>query len=144
MRYNPPESFRRDTELVNCYSIDVYALGCNFYALIHGKNPPWSVKQQFAKTYHMSRDQRHEFGAHLAEKIRKHIQPRREALRQKVEAHSSTIADSFELLVLRMLHTDPSKRGSAGELAKKMNSLLSRHERQQKSSAVDRVQGSGK
>ncbi len=115
--YYAPEAYaRKNLKFVAYQDIDIFALGCVFYQLLHGKQAPW---QQLAKEAKKSPVV---FKQYL-DCLRKHTVARRCILARKLHP---TPQQEFELMILRMVHVNPDKRGHGGILKKKLQRILTR------------------
>ena len=100
------------------YKTDIYAVGCVLYWLKFGKRPSWCEKSYV-----------NEVGGSLKKRywlLKKAIKQGTKKRRQFL-AHGllrRTPAQQFEHLILKMLHTNPNKRGSAGYLTSRLNAIL--------------------
>lgn len=115
-KYTSPEGlFIKKFKRNDYYSADVFAVGCVFYRLFYEKMAPWQDKS-YVKDTHRSLKSRYKKMSHRIKKATK-------ARRTKLAGKSSsrlTKKEAFELLILRMLHTNPSKRGSAEDLRREL------------------------
>lgn len=100
------------------YRTDVFALGSALYRLFYGVAAPWQ-KKNYLDTSHSVDDNYREFIA----KINQVILPKHGILTKKKAATKLTAIESFELLILQMVHSDPAKRGTASELKKRMQRI---------------------
>lgn len=124
-RCNPPEAFCAKSSRINCYAVDLYALGCNLYALFHGVAPPWaSKKEDFAGAQHLPDAERVAFGKALADMIRQQVGPRRAELAEKRRYQGLTLSEEMERLILQMVDADPKRRGTAARSHREMQALL--------------------
>lgn len=107
--YTAPEAIYRS--ILNgkaYYKTDTFAVGCVLYWLFYEKQGKWQdfsyVKSVHMPLYHRYMD--------LKSRVEKATKKRRTQLAKRSK---KTVKDKFELLILRMLHTDPTKRATAEE-----------------------------
>lgn len=100
------------------YQTDIFAMGCVFYRLFYGVKCPWQ-DISYVKDTKRPIEIRY---TELANRIRQHTEARREHLLSRPQDQLST-EEKFELLLLTMLHIDPSKRGTTSELCQQMQQL---------------------
>lgn len=119
--YTAPEGlYRKKLKGQDYYKTDVFAVGCVLYRLFYNKKAPWQEKS-YVKDTKRSLYSRYKSMRHA---IKRASKARRTHLATK---HAKlTPKEEFELLVLRMVHTDPAKRGTAKELSAKMNKIFER------------------
>ncbi|MBS0636603.1 MAG: protein kinase family protein [Verrucomicrobia bacterium] len=111
-RFRPPEGFRFEKMRAKDYfASDVYAMGCMFYRLFHNKYPSWQISRITGISHKKK----------LVRKLKKKVTKRRESL---LAMPSLSHADKIELVILKMLDTDPKKRGTAKELQHQVQQLL--------------------
>ncbi len=118
-KYTSPEAiYRKRMKGKDYYKSDIFAVGCVLYWLYHNKMPSWLdrsyIKDVSGSTSHRSHKLRWRVGHATKE--------RRRALLGK--GSRKTAKERFELLILRMLHTNPDKRGSSQELSRKMKAIF--------------------
>jgi serine/threonine protein kinase len=99
------------------YKTDVFAVGCVFYRLFYDKKAPW---QDMSYVKDMTHPVSGRYKV-MKYRIEGETKERRIALQKK---HKRSAYEDFELLVLKMLHTDPHKRGTAKELAADMKKIF--------------------
>lgn len=100
------------------YQTDIFAMGCVFYRLFYGVKCPWQDVSYVKETTRPIEIRYTE----LANRIRQHTESRREQLASK-QQESLSVEEKFELLMLTMLHIDPSKRGTTNELCEQMQQI---------------------
>ncbi len=119
--YTAPEGlYRKKLKGRDYYKTDVFAVGCVLYRLFYGKKALWQDRSYVNDT---------EEPLHYRYKSMKYrIKHATKARRTRLQSKRTRLSpkEEFELLVLRMLHTDPSKRGSAKLLSAKASKILSR------------------
>lgn len=108
------------------FSTDVFAAGCAFYNLFYGHMPAWTKKRYLRRTSTPMEQNYKE----LIEKIDLITKARREELMQKKQQNLISPGDAFELLILKMLHPDHTKRGTSTELLHEMQGILKMPRRQ--------------
>lgn len=119
--YTPPEGiFKEKMKGQDYFRSDVYAMGCIFYNLFYGKRASWKHAKYVVDTTIPALDRYHE----LVAKINEATEPRRTYLSNKSKVEALLPVEAFEFLVLRMVDSDPTKRGSAMELHDELERIL--------------------
>lgn len=98
------------------FKTDVFAVGAMFYRIFYEKKAPWQKKRYLRDSLKKRKETYRQF---LAE-INADTQPRRLALLQKKTVRPLTPKEAFESLILKMVHSNPEKRGSASDLKEEM------------------------
>jgi serine/threonine protein kinase len=117
--YTPPEGlYLKKMNSNDYFKSDVFALGIAFYRLFYGKLAPWQDTHYVTDTHHSL----HHRYKELKARVKKGTKARRTYLANK----TCSPKQEFEYLILRMLHTNPEKRGTATQLQKKMKKIFAR------------------
>lgn len=115
-RTNAPEAFTRHK--IRAKAVDIYALGYQLYHLNYGRPPELPSKNTFVRALHSSKSKQRAFGKSLRANIKK-IQTKR-----KEDINNNSSYNQFQKLILKMCHTNPSTRGSATELRRKLDDII--------------------
>ncbi len=124
--YMAPEGHFYKKLTKNSYTrLDVFAMGCVFYRLLHGQKGAWQNKNYVMKDTRPvpMRHQEH-----------KNLVTTGTALRRITLAREKnrSARSEFEYLVLRMLHTNPKKRPSATTVHNKLDEIFNRYKSSKK------------
>jgi serine/threonine protein kinase len=120
-RYTAPEGlFINKMKRKDYYKTDIYAVGCVLYWLKLGKRPSWCEKC-YVNGYDVPGSLKKRYWL-LKKAIKQGTKKRRHYLAQGLLKR--TPAQQFEHLILKMLHTNPNKRGSANYCTERLNSIL--------------------
>lgn len=123
--YIPPEGVFTDKMKGKDYFYsDIYATGCIFYKLFYNKPAPWQdakyIKNKTLSKYVIHR--------RLVERIQRYTAACRDYLDLRVtqvnEIGPLSNSEAFEHLILRMVHPDPYKRGTAAELHQELEEII--------------------
>ncbi len=120
--YTAPEGIWREKLKEKDYFLtDIFAVGCVFYRLFYNHAAPWLQVARDLRKKTCSADEKYQT---ICARIKKATHSRRQTLskRQKLSAK-----EEFELLILRMVEIDPSKRGQAKELSQTMRKIYRTH-----------------
>ncbi|MBS0655242.1 MAG: protein kinase [Verrucomicrobia bacterium] len=119
-RTNPPEVFMKGKN-ISAKAVDIYALGCQLYHLNYGKELELPSKGAFVHAFHAGRGQQHSFGKVVRADLKK-LQAQR---KQQIDSHrKSSSYDLFQKIILKMCHNNPSSRGTAHSLRKKLDNII--------------------
>jgi serine/threonine protein kinase len=119
--YTAPEGlFFQNMLGADYYSTDIFAAGCAFYNLFYGEMPAWTNRRYLRITSKPVEQNYKE----LIEKIDSQTKVRRDVLGRKKVNGLLTRDEEFEYLILRMVHPDHTKRGSASHLKIEMQRIL--------------------
>jgi serine/threonine protein kinase len=119
--YAAPEAlFHDQMKCEKYFATDVFAVGCTLYFLFHEKQAPWQ-EFRYLKDLKRSVQDRHR---ELVSRINQSTEQRRLELTAKRGAGIISRRENFELVILRMLHVDPHKRGTAMELRQQLESVV--------------------
>jgi serine/threonine protein kinase len=99
------------------FATDVFAVGVLLYKLFYDTDPQWSIKAKFLYSPRPPQQNYHE----LYESIEQATFVQRNFLAQK---RKKSKVEDFEYLILRMVHPDPSKRGSASSLLNELKRII--------------------
>lgn len=102
------------------YKTDIFASGCVFYRIFHGKMPSWIAKEYF-KDLKVSKQEKSEY---VKTELNKATETRRATLLSKMAKGKLSSKGELELIILQMVHVDPAKRGTAKELKEKVEKIL--------------------
>jgi serine/threonine protein kinase len=118
---NPPEALLKSFRAMDRYAVDIYALGCNFYHMIWGKEPSWhgifdvyavgTYSDQTRAQFH--RRIREQYSSTKEKKISSILDSRKQG----------TVLTPFErlkVLTFRMLDPNPSRRPSASKVMEEL------------------------
>ncbi|MBS0637619.1 MAG: protein kinase [Verrucomicrobia bacterium] len=109
-KYTPPEGlFIKKLKGKDYYKTDIFTVGCVLWWLYYGSPPQWFDKS-YAKDLHIPAQVRYK---KLKAAIERYRKPRLKASK-----------DPFEQVILKMVHTNPIKRGTAQQLSLKMQKIL--------------------
>lgn len=121
-RYTAPEGlFLNKMKRKDYYKTDIYAVGCVLYWLNFGKRPSWCEKS-YVNGYDVPGSLKKRYWL-LKRAIKQGTKKRRHYLSKGLLKR--TPAQQFEHLILKMLHTNPNKRGTAKHLTARLNTILS-------------------
>ena len=122
--YMPPEAiFKGKVQGEQVCRTDIYAAGCIFYQLFHGKLAPWQ-NSKYVQQISIAEFDRHKA---LVSKINHYTAARRSKLEHKRNLGIISPCAAFELLILRMCQPDAEKRGTASELHQMMQKIFDQH-----------------
>lgn len=107
------------------YATDLFALGCILHRLLFEKNGPWIDKVNLKNPTQPDVVKEAKFIHDL--KQYREVRLSKIILDRGFGA-DVTLEDHFEHLVLQLVHAEPSKRGTAQQLAKVMNDLVDEYE----------------
>ncbi|MDB6080731.1 MAG: serine/threonine protein kinase [Chlamydiia bacterium] len=102
------------------FAADVYAVGLIFYHLFYEKRASW-FNGSYVREVHIPLQTRY---AQLVHRINRATKEKRQLLQKKRKSLKITVNEAFELLILKMVHPDPKKRGTASELCQEMASIF--------------------
>ncbi len=116
--YTSPEGlFVKKMKGKDYYKSDVFATGCMLYRLFYGEKAPWQDRS-YVKDVKGSLKSRYTTMKH---RIKHATKKRRNRLFAK--GHKLSSKEQFELLILKMLHTNPDKRPTAKQLVAQMKKI---------------------
>lgn len=101
------------------YQCDIFAVGCVFYWIFHGKQPAWQ-DTSYVKDTTRPLDTRYQ---ELVDRINHETLARRQKLEAKYGKGKISAREEFEYLMLYMLHPDYQMRGTASDLRQWMEQI---------------------
>ena len=118
--FSPPESWTVDQMEGNDYlTSDIYALGCVFYRLFFNTLAPW--QGLYLKDKELTKEEKKTL---LTMKLYDACVKRRNQLVKKNQKRALPLKQALELLILKMVHVNPAKRGSASSLREEAKAIL--------------------
>jgi serine/threonine protein kinase len=112
------------TELTSSdyYATDVFALGTLLYKIYYKHLPPWKIR----KYYTHNPEQFEEKYSQLVKQINASTKARRVFLANKKGSRTATCKDRLEYEILKMVHPDPMRRGTAKKHANELFRIYQR------------------
>jgi serine/threonine protein kinase len=118
---SPETLSKKKLKKENYFMSDVYATGCTLYKLFYGKEAPW-VRISYVKDRTQPLKKRtSQYKSHLTKFHKKKMSKINQRL--KKSSNRSRVMQT-KALIMRMVHPNPNKRGTASELHSAMQKIL--------------------